>query len=90
MQNPKITKADRRNAALIKKEKAEMKPYTFSELFTYLKEVIKWRFSNKKWIGTRIFIAGKMRPVTHESFEYITVKGLSHQIRKDSRYFKVT
>lgn len=63
-------------------------PLTFSMAIRRLIAVVKWKFSPKKWIGKRIFIYGKMRPVTGETFDYIFVKGLSHEIRKESRYLK--
>ena len=63
-------------------------PLTFGLAIRRLFAILKWKFQPKKWIGTRIFIYGKMRPVTGETFDYIFVKGLSHEIRKDSRYFK--
>ena len=55
----------------------------------YLIGVIRWRFGRKKWKGRRIYIMGKMRTVTAESYEYIFVKGLSHEIRKDNRYLRI-
>ena len=63
-------------------------PLTFGMAIRRLFAVLKWQFSPKKYIGTRIFIYGKMRPVTGETFDYIFVKGLSHEIRKESCYLK--
>ena len=54
----------------------------------YLFGVIRWRIVGKEWIGRRVYIMGKMRPVTGETYKYIFVKGLSHEIRKDNRYLR--
>ncbi len=88
---PNLTKNELKTFKAIEaenKEKQELKAFTFGEICGYLWDVLKWRLSKPKYIGTRIFIAGKMRTVTSESFDSISVKGLSHQIRKNSRYLK--
>lgn len=54
----------------------------------YLVGVLKWRFSPRQWTGRRVYIMGKMRVVTGETYEYFFVKGLSHEIRKDNRYLR--
>jgi hypothetical protein len=60
---------------------------TWAQLFTHLFDVIKWKFSPKKWIGKRFYILGKTRSVTGETYDHVFVKGLSNPIRKDHRYF---
>jgi hypothetical protein len=65
----------------------EVKPEpTLKQMIFRLFKIIRWRLSSKKWIGKRIYIAGKMRAVIGETFETIHVKGLSHELKKDSRY----
>jgi hypothetical protein len=50
--------------------------------------IIKWRVSGEKWIGKRVYCAGKMRTVIGETYDFIFLKGLQNPIRKDSRYLR--
>ena len=66
-----------------------MKPLSFFQAVVHLYSVIKWRFKKKEYIGRRVYIAGKVRPVIAENYDSIFVKGLSHAISKDNRYLRV-
>lgn len=82
----KLTKVERQRIKVETYNQAPQKVLTFAESIQMLFKVIWWRFTPKQWIGRRVYVYGKVRAVTSETFGHIFIQGISHAIRKDSRY----
>ena len=48
----------------------------------YLFDVIRWKFSKKQFLGKTVYIKGKYRKVTGESYRFFIVRGVGWALEK--------
>lgn len=52
------------------------------EVLKYLFDVIRWKFSKKQFLGKTVYIKGKYRKVTGESYRFFIVAGVKRALEK--------
>jgi hypothetical protein len=52
------------------------------EALKYLFDVIRWKFSKKQFLGKTVYIKGKYRKVTGESYRFFIVVGVKWALEK--------
>jgi hypothetical protein len=52
------------------------------EALKYLYDVIRWKFSKKQFLGKTVYIKGKFRKVTGESYRFFIVAGVKRALEK--------